>query len=159
VLFAVALAVVFLAWHRVEGTLSIHSVSTTRRETFYWLAVLSTFAMGTAVGDLTAYTAHLGFLTSGIVFACAFLVPGIAWRLGLLGGIPAFWTAYVLTRPLGASFADWTGKARSAHGLGWGDGPVAAVLVVAIVALVAATAGARGRQKVRLASSTSRETA
>jgi uncharacterized membrane-anchored protein len=136
--FAAALAAIFITWRHAEGTLSIHSISTTRRETFYWLAVLATFAMGTAVGDLTAYTVNLGFLVAGLVFAAAFLVPAVAWRWFRVDAVLAFWTAYVLTRPLGASFADWLGKARSARGIGWGDGPVAAVLFLAIAVLVAA---------------------
>jgi uncharacterized membrane-anchored protein len=135
--FAVVLAVAFTVWHRVEHTLSIHSITTSRRELFYWAVVLATFAMGTATGDLTAYTLKLGFLSAGLVFAAAFLVPAIAWRFFGLNSIAGFWIAYVLTRPLGASFADWTGKSRSAGGLGYGDGPVAAVLFVAIAALVA----------------------
>ncbi len=137
VAFAIVLAVAFTVWHRVEGTLSIHSITTSRREHFYWIVVLATFAMGTATGDLAAYTLNLGFLSSGLLFAAAFLVPAIAWRYFGLNSIVAFWIAYVLTRPLGASFADWTGKSRSAGGLGYGDGPVAAVLFVAIAALVA----------------------
>src|SRR5262249_10173600 len=94
-LFAIALVVIFRAWWRSEGTLSIHSIATTRRETFYWLTVLATFAMGTAIGDLTAYTLNLGFLTAGIVFAVAFVVPGIAWRFFGLNSVVAFWIAYV----------------------------------------------------------------
>jgi uncharacterized membrane-anchored protein len=137
ILFAAALAVVFTAWYRSEGTLSIHSVTTRRRELFYWAAVLATFAMGTAAGDLAAYTAKLGFFSAGVLFAVVFLIPGIAYRFFGLNGIVAFWFAYVMTRPLGASFADWTGKARSAGGLSLGDGPVALVLSVIIVALVA----------------------
>jgi uncharacterized membrane-anchored protein len=137
VAFAVALAVIFTIWRRSEGTLSIHSITTTRRETFYWLAVLATFAMGTALGDLTAYTVNLGFLAAGLVFAAAFVVPAVAWRFLRADAILAFWAAYVLTRPLGASFADWFGKSRAGGGLAWGDGPVAAVLFVAIAVLVA----------------------
>jgi uncharacterized membrane-anchored protein len=136
-LFAVALAIVFGAWWQTERTLSIHSITTTRRELFYWAAVLATFAMGTALGDLAAYTANLGFLSAGIVFAIVFALPGIAYRLVRVNAILAFWAAYVVTRPLGASFADWTGKDRRAGGLGWGDGPVAFVLAALIVALVA----------------------
>ena len=119
-----------------NGTLSIHSIDTTRRETFYWLAVLATFAMGTATGDLAAYTLNLGFLSAGLIFAAAFLVPAIAWRFFDANPILSFWTAYVLTRPLGASFADWTGKSRHAGGLGYGDGPVAFALLLAIAGLV-----------------------
>ena len=135
--FAIVLAVVFTAWHRSEGTLSIHSIVTRRREVFYWLAVLATFAMGTAAGDLFAYTLNLGFLSAGIVFAVLFALPGLAyWRLPV-NAVLAFWTAYVLTRPLGASFSDWVGKARTAGGLGVGDGTVAFVLLAAIALCVA----------------------
>lgn len=136
-LFAVVLAIVFTAWYRSEKTLSFHSIVTRRREAFYWAAVLATFAMGTAAGDLAAYTANLGFLTAGIVFACVFAVPAIAYRFFNANAIFCFWFAYVLTRPLGASFADWTGKSRTAGGLGYGDGPVAFVLSGVIVLLVA----------------------
>ncbi|KHL01919.1 COG4705 family protein [Sinomonas humi] len=134
--FAVALVVVFWLWYRVEGTLSIHSITTTRREIFYWAAVSAAFALGTAAGDLLAYTANLGFLAAGLVFAVLFLAPGVGWRAGWFNSIAAFWISYVLTRPLGASFADWTGKGQDAGGLGWGDGPVAAVLAVLIVVSV-----------------------
>jgi uncharacterized membrane-anchored protein len=134
--FAVVLSVVFWLWHRVEGTLSVHSIATRRRELFYWAAVAATFALGTAAGDLLAYTLHLGFLAAGLVFAILFALPGLA-RLAMgLNGVVAFWAAYVLTRPLGASFADWTGKAHDAGGLGFGDGPVSAVLATLIVAHV-----------------------
>ena len=135
--FAVALVVVFTAWYRSEGTLSIHSIDTRRREVFYWAAVLATFAMGTATGDLTAYTVNLGFLSSGILFAVLFALPALAYRFAGVNAVLTFWIAYVLTRPLGASFADWMGKSRHAGGLGWGDGPVAFGLVAMIVALVA----------------------
>jgi uncharacterized membrane-anchored protein len=137
IVFAIALAVVFGAWYRSEGTLSIHSIYTRRRETFYWAAVLATFAMGTAAGDLAAYTAGLGFLSAGLFFAAVFAIPGLAYRFFNVNGIFAFWFAYVMTRPLGASFADRMGKSRHAGGLGWGDGPVALVLAVLIVAFVA----------------------
>jgi uncharacterized membrane-anchored protein len=137
ILFAVALIVVFTAWQKSEGTLSIHSIFTPRREAFYWAAVLATFAMGTAAGDLAAYTANLGFLAAGLVFAVAFALPGLAYRFGNLNSILAFWLAYVMTRPLGASIADWFGKSHTARGLNYGDGPVAFVLTVLIVGLVA----------------------
>jgi uncharacterized membrane-anchored protein len=137
IFFAVLLVAIFTTWSRVEGTLSIHSITTTRRETFYWLAVLATFALGTATGDLAAYTANLGFFSAGILFVIAFLLPGIAWRFLGLNAVVAFWAAYVLTRPLGASFADWTGKSRAAGGLGIGDGVVALVLFLLIASLVA----------------------
>lgn len=135
--YALALAAVFVLWRRSEGTLSIHSILSRRRELFYWSTVLMTFALGTAVGDLTAVALHLGFLTSGILFVVAFAVPAIAWRFLHANPIVSFWTAYVLTRPLGASFADWFSKPHSfGRGLGYGDGPVAAVLLVVIAVLV-----------------------
>ncbi len=134
--YAVVLAVVFYLWRRSEHTLSIHSIVTPRREAFYWLTVLATFALGTAAGDLTATTMHLGFSGSIVLFAALIAVPAIGWRLGL-NPIAAFWIAYVLTRPLGASIADWFGKPHSfAGGLGYGDGTVAAVATVLIAALV-----------------------
>jgi uncharacterized membrane-anchored protein len=137
VFFAITLAVVFVTWYRTEGTLSIKSVYAGRREVFYWAAVLATFAMGTAAGDLAAYTLGLGFLTAGLFFAAMFAVPVLGYRYLGLNAIFAFWFAYILTRPLGASFADWMGKSRTAGGLGWGDGPVSACLAVTIVLLVA----------------------
>ncbi|MGZ4637885.1 MAG: COG4705 family protein [Actinomycetes bacterium] len=135
---AAAVAVVFLLWHRSEGTLSIHSITTRRRETFYWVTVLGTFALGTAAGDLTAAQLNLGFLLSGVLFGLAMLVPALGWARFGMNNVLAFWMAYVLTRPLGASFADWFGKPPSfGHGLGYGDGTVTAVATVVIVALVA----------------------
>jgi uncharacterized membrane-anchored protein len=136
-LFAIALAVVFGAWYRSERTLSIKSVTAGPRERFYWAAVLATFAMGTALGDLAAYTLGLGFLAAGIAFTVLFALPLVARHLLGLNGILAFWLAYVMTRPLGASFADWMGKSHRAGGLAWGDGPVALVLAILIVGMVA----------------------
>lgn len=134
--FAIVLAIVFWLWNRTEKTLSIHSITTTRRELFYWATVSATFALGTAAGDLLAYTFHLGFLTAGIVFAVIFALPALGYGLFRLNAIFAFWFAYIMTRPIGASFADWMGKPTSVGGLGWGDGPVVAVLVLLIVLLV-----------------------
>jgi uncharacterized membrane-anchored protein len=147
-LFAVALVIVFWAWHRSEGTLSIKTVTAGPRERFYWAAVLATFAMGTALGDLAAYTLGLGFLSAGIVFAVLFASPLLAQRLLGLNSVVAFWLAYVMTRPLGASFADWMGKSRHAGGLGIGDGKVAFVLALLIVAMVAFVARS-GRDRPR----------
>ncbi len=136
VFYGLAVAVLFTWWHRSEGTLSIHHIDTRRRERFYWATVLATFALGTAVGDLTGLTMHLGFLASGWLFLAAILVPLVAWRLGA-GATLCFWAAYVLTRPLGASFADWTGKDHAiGGGLGFGDLRLVALLVLAIAALV-----------------------
>jgi uncharacterized membrane-anchored protein len=153
IFFAVVLAAVFWTWSRVEPTLSIHSITTRRRELFYWATVLATFAMGTALGDLAAYTFNLGFLSAGIVFAVLFALPGIAFYLVRRNAILAFWAAYVLTRPLGASFSDWTGKARDAGGLGIGDGTIAAILALVIVGGVAyLTLSGSDRQRSALAS-------
>ena len=136
VLFAVVLTCVFIFWDRTEHTLSIHTINTQRRELFYWATVLSTFALGTAAGDLTATTFRLGYFSAGLLFAALIGVTALAyWRLRF-SAVAAFWTAYVLTRPVGASFADWTDKTHAVGGLNWGDGPVAACLTVAIVAVV-----------------------
>ena len=136
-LFVIGLAAVFATWRAVEGTLSIHSIDSTRREVFYWLAVMATFALGTAVGDLAAYTLHLGYFLSAAVFAVVITIPAIGFWGFRLNSILAFWMAYVATRPLGASVADWLGKPRSVTGLGVGSGWVALVLTVAIACLVA----------------------
>jgi uncharacterized membrane-anchored protein len=135
ILYALVLAAVFAAWYRVEGTLSIHEVDTVRRELFYWAAVSATFAMGTALGDLTAVTLHLGFGLSVLLFAVLIAIPAAGYRWFGWNPILCFWTAYVLTRPLGASVAD--GLAKSRHGgLGLGDGPVTVALGVLIVGTV-----------------------
>lgn len=135
--FAIVLAAIFITWYVTERTLSIHRINSRRRELFYWATVIATFALGTAAGDLTATTLRLGYFTSGIVFAVLFALPAIGYGLFGLNEIVAFWFAYVLTRPLGASFADWFGKSQSLGGLGWGDGPISLILAILIIALVA----------------------
>jgi uncharacterized membrane-anchored protein len=136
-LWAVVLAAVFWLWQRSEGTLSIHSITTQRREAFYWATVFATFALGTALGDFTATSLNLGYLGSGVLFGVAILIPAIAGMRFGLNRIAAFWAAYVLTRPLGASFADYISKARNISGIGFGDGPTAVVFAVAVFVLVA----------------------
>ena len=136
VFFAVVLTEVFVAWHRTERTLSIHSIVTPRRELFYWAAVMATFALGTAAGDLTAKTIGLGYFTSAVLFAALMAVPAFGYWRFHLNAILAFWTAYVLTRPLGASIADWLGKPKVLSGLGWGDGVVTVICAVLIVVCV-----------------------
>ncbi len=134
--YAIVLAVILALWYRTERTLSIHSIYTRRREAFYWATVLATFALGTALGDLTATTLHLGYLASGIIFTLLFAIPGLAhWRLRL-NSVVAFWTAYVLTRPLGASYADWMGVPHSVGGLDLGRGHVAIILTIPMILLV-----------------------
>jgi uncharacterized membrane-anchored protein len=137
---SIAMAVVFVTWQRTEGTLSIHSIDTNRREWFYWATVVVTFALGTAVGDLTAVTFGLGYLASAALFGALILVPALGYRFLHWNSIFCFWAAYVLTRPLGASLADWMGKPISEGGAGWGSGPVSLVLTAAIVVLVAVVA-------------------
>ncbi len=135
-LFVIVLAGVFVTWHRVEGTLSVHTIVTRRRELFYWAAVVATFALGTAVGDLTAHSFGLGYLASAAMFAALIAVPALWHRFGRLDPILAFWWAYVLTRPLGASLADYLGKPTSGGGLGVGAGVTSAALAAVIVAIV-----------------------
>jgi uncharacterized membrane-anchored protein len=135
--FAAALAAIFVVWYRTEKTLSIHSIYTPRREMFYWATVLATFALGTAAGDLTAVTLHLGYLASGILFTVVIAVPAIGYWRFHLNPIVAFWFAYIVTRPLGASYADWMGVPHSLGGLNLGRGPVALGLTIVILGFVA----------------------
>jgi uncharacterized membrane-anchored protein len=134
--FALVVATIFVLWYRSEGTLSIHSIDTRRREYFYWAAVLGTFALGTAAGDLTAYQLNLGLWPSVVLFAVIIAIPAIGWWRGVMNPIFAFWFAYVVTRPLGASFADGFSKPVGG-GLNMGDGTVSAIALVVFIALVA----------------------
>jgi uncharacterized membrane-anchored protein len=153
-LLSIALAAIFVAWHRTEGTLSIHSITHARRERFYWGAVMITFALGTAAGDMTATTFHWGYLGSGVAFTIAILAIWLAHVLvsrargGGQGravgeGVLAFWLAYILTRPLGASYADWMGEPRAKGGLEWGGGTVSVIMFIVIIVLVAFLAKTR----------------
>ncbi len=135
--YAILLTSVFIIWFRVEKTLSIHSINTRRRELFYFAAVVATFAMGTALGDMSAMTLHLGYLASGLLFILLFLLPAIGFKSFRWNPIFSFWFAYIITRPLGASFADWFSKPATITGLGYGDGIVAILLTILIVVLVA----------------------
>jgi uncharacterized membrane-anchored protein len=142
-LWALILAAIFWLWQRSEGTLSIHSITTQRREAFYWATVFATFALGTALGDFTATSLNLGYLDSGILFTILILIPALArWQFGL-NGITAFWMSYILTRPLGASFADYISKPKNTTGLNFGDGPTAIVFTVLVLVLVSYLALAR----------------
>jgi uncharacterized membrane-anchored protein len=152
VIYGLALAVIFMVWQRTEKTLSIHSITNARRELFYWATVLATFALGTATGDMTATTLHLGYLASGVLFAVVILVPAVAFRARMLGPVSSFWFAYVITRPLGASFADYMCKPRSVSGVDLGDGWVALGLALALVLGVAFLAHTRLDVPVRPAS-------
>jgi uncharacterized membrane-anchored protein len=137
ILYAIVLVAVFVIWQRTEHTLSIHSIDTLRREAFYWTTVAATFAMGTALGDFTAYTLHLGYFPSAILFAAIITIPAIGYRWLRWNAIACFWFAYVITRPLGASIADGLAKPKHDSGLGLGNGPVMLVLGALIVVLVA----------------------
>ncbi|MGU3293232.1 COG4705 family protein [Williamsia sp. M5A3_1d] len=135
VVFALTVAAILVMWHRSTGSLDVHTITSRQPEIYYWATVMATFALGTALGDLTASSLHLGYLASTALFAAVIVVPLIAWRRGA-SPILTFWAAYVVTRPLGASAADWLADPTSKSGLGWGTGPVTAAWLLAIVALV-----------------------
>jgi len=142
-LWALILAGIFSIWRRSEGTLSIHSITTQRREAYYWAVVFATFALGTALGDFTAASLHMGYLDSGIFFFAVILLPALAWWQFNLNGVAAFWMAYVVTRPLGASFSDWVSKPGNLSGLNVGNGRTALAILAAVLALVGYLAVAR----------------
>jgi uncharacterized membrane-anchored protein len=135
-IFAIALAVVFAVWWAVERTLSIHTIVTTRREAFYWLTILVTFALGTAAGDYLAETLAIGYWKSALMFGAAIGVVAIAhFRFGF-NAVAAFWAAYVLTRPLGASIGDWLSQPTDEGGLGWGTTVTSYLFLATILAVV-----------------------
>ena len=136
VAFAVALAVTFAAWFATEQTLSIHSIVTGRREAFYWLAILFTFALGTAAGDLLAEGLDVGYWRSALLFAAAIAVVALAHYRFRLGAVLAFWVAYVLTRPLGASIGDYLSQPRDNGGRNLGTVVTSAVFLLTILAVV-----------------------
>jgi len=133
--FSLALGVTFAAWFAREKTLSIHSIFTRQREAFYWLAILFTFALGTAAGDLMAESLGLGYLLTGIIVVAAIAAITIAWQLGL-DAVLSFWIAYILTRPLGASLGDYLSQNQENGGLGLGATVTSAVFITAILAVV-----------------------
>jgi uncharacterized membrane-anchored protein len=137
ILFSVALAVVFGAWFASERTLSIHTIYTTRREAFYWLAVLFTFALGTAAGDLAAERLNLGYALSALIFAAVIGAVAIAHFRFRLNAVAAFWIAYILTRPLGASLGDYLSQHRADGGLGLGTTVTSVTFLSAILVVVA----------------------
>ena len=135
--FAVALMATFAAWYASEKTLSIHSIYTTQREAFYWLAVLFTFALGTAAGDLFAEGLDIGYWKSGLIFAGVIAVIALAHFYFKLDAILSFWMIYILTRPLGASIGDFLSQDKDAGGLALGTMTTSAIFLVAIVAVIA----------------------
>ena len=136
ILFAVALIASFAAWYTSEKTLSIHTIYTKKRELFYWLVILITFALGTAAGDLVAEGMRLGYATSAFVFAAAIGLVALAFYAFKLNAIAAFWFAYVLTRPFGASCGDFLSQPSKYGGLGLGTTLTSVVFLVIIVALI-----------------------
>jgi uncharacterized membrane-anchored protein len=138
-IWAVVLAGVFFLWDRSEHTLSIHSITTSRREKFYWATIFATFALGTALGDFTASTLGLGYLASALFFSVVILIPWIGWSRFRMNEIFAFWFAYVVTRPIGASFADYFSKPKNVSGLGLDDLKTAGIITLLVVVLVAYT--------------------
>ncbi|MBE0702265.1 MAG: hypothetical protein IH582_03705 [Afipia sp.] len=134
--FSVALAATFAIWYAFEKTLSIHSIFTTRREVFYWTAILLTFALGTAVGDLVAEYFALGYLTTGILFAAIIAAIAFAYYVLKIDAVLAFWLAYILTRPLGASFGDLLSQPVEYGGLGFGTTITSIIFLGCIAATV-----------------------
>ncbi|HEX4251480.1 MAG TPA: hypothetical protein VH008_26705 [Pseudonocardia sp.] len=134
-IFGVLLAVTFAVWYRTERTLSIHSIVTARREAFYWLAILFTFALGTATGDLMAEVLGLGYLVTGAIVATLIAMAAVGWRFGL-NSVLAFWFIYILTRPLGASIGDYLSQSTSQGGLGLGATVTSLIFVLGILGIV-----------------------
>lgn len=144
--FAVLLVSVFVAWYAVERTLSIHSIVTRRRELFYWAAILCTFALGTAAGDLATEALGLGFNIGVLDFSAGIIVIGLLYALGV-DAVLTFWLAYILTRPLGASLGDLLSQAHEYGGLGLGTIATSLIFLAAIVALVIWTTVVDGRSR------------
>jgi uncharacterized membrane-anchored protein len=144
--YLIALVAIFWAWYAKEGTLSFEAIDSRGREAFYWASVMATFALGTAIGDLTARLWG-GFLVAGLVFAGLIVLPAAAHRWAGLNSVAAFWIAYILTRPLGASFADWMAVPAKHRGLGLGTGVVTGCWSLAILAVL--TYVALGRKGTR----------
>ena len=136
IVFSILLALVFAAWYASERTLSIHTIYTTRREAFYWLAVLFTFALGTAAGDLTAERLNVGYAWSAVLFAALIAAVAFAHYRFRLNAVLAFWIAYILTRPLGASLGDLLSQARADGGLGLGTTVTSVIFLLAILVVV-----------------------
>ena len=136
VVFAVALTAVFISWFVVEKTMSIHSIRTTRREAFYWGAILFTFALGTASGDLVAERFAIGYWKSAMVFAGLIALIAFAFRFLRLNAVAAFWATYILTRPLGASIGDYMSQSKDDGGLALGTTGTSAIFLAVIAAVV-----------------------
>jgi uncharacterized membrane-anchored protein len=136
IVFSIVLAAVFAAWYASERTLSIHTIYTTRREGFYWLAILFTFALGTAAGDLAAERLALGYWVSAVMFAGMIAAVAVSHYWLRLNAVLAFWVAYILTRPLGASLGDYLSQARKDGGLGLGTTVTSVIFLGTILVVV-----------------------
>lgn len=134
--FGIVLAAIFMLWNNIEGSLSIHSIYTVRRELFYWAAILITFALGTAAGDLLAESAGLGYARSAMLFGAVIIIIALGFYLFKLNGILAFWLAYILSRPFGASIGDYLSQGHVNGGLGLGTVGTSALFLLAIAGLV-----------------------
>jgi uncharacterized membrane-anchored protein len=137
VVFSAALAAAFAAWYLVEKTLSIHTIYTARREAFYWLVILLTFALGTAAGDLLSERIGLGYLVSGIIFSLVIAIVAAGYYMKKIDGITGFWLAYIFTRPVGASLGDYFSQPPEYGGLGFGSVATSYIFFAAIIATVA----------------------
>lgn len=136
IVFGLALAATFIVWFAIERTLSIHTIYTTRREAFYWLAILFTFALGTAAGDLLAEGLGLGYLQAGLMYGLVIGAIAFAYYVRKINGILAFWLAYILTRPMGASFGDLLAQSHANGGLGLGTVVTSFVFLAIIAAII-----------------------
>lgn len=136
VIFSVALVLVFALWYASEKTLSVHTIQTTRRELYYWAAILCTFALGTAAGDLIGEQFGLGYSLAALLFGGLIALTWLAYRLRGLNAVLAFWLAYILTRPLGASLGDLLTQPARAGGLGISTTIISSIFLLAIVVLV-----------------------
>jgi len=145
-LFAIALGITFAVWYANERTLSIHSIYTTKREAFYWLAILFTFALGTAAGDLVAEKLNLGYWRSALLFAAVIGLVVLAWKYARLNAVLAFWLAYILTRPLGASIGDFLSQPTADGGRALGTAGTSAIFLATILAVVVYLARTRKDQ-------------
>ena len=135
-IFGIALLATFAIWYASEKTLSIHTIFTTKRELFYWAAILFTFALGTAAGDLTAETLNIGYANSALMFGVMIGIVTLAYYGFKLNAVLAFWIAYILTRPLGASFGDYLSQPVINGGLGLGTVVTSALFLLTIAGLV-----------------------
>lgn len=136
IIFSIALAAVFTSWYLKEKTLAIHSIYTPTREAFYWLAILFTFALGTATGDLLAERLGLGYGYSLLVFAAVIGLISILWMRRIFNPVFGFWAVYVLTRPLGASIGDLLSQDKKAGGFGLGTTVTSFIFLVLIILTV-----------------------